>query len=99
MSMALYRCVLYGAAGRIVGVKLLACRNETGAARQARGLFAERPRARTAALWRGRKLVAIVVAPPRLTSIGSAAGTPSRCRFAVLDGSRHRRLSAARPCR
>ena len=98
--MAFYRCVFYAAAGRIVGVKVLACGNETGAAKQARALFAERPRARTAALWRGRKLVALVVAPPPLISpAGSAAWKSSRYRFAVLDGSRHRRSSAARPCR
>lgn len=97
--MALYRCVFYGAAGRIVGVKLLGCRDETGAAKQARALFAERLRARTAALWRGRKLVAIVVAPLSLTSIGSAAWKPSRHRFAVLDGSRHRRSPPAPPGR
>ena len=91
--MAFYRCIFYGAAGRIVGVKLLACRNETGAAKQARSLFAARLRARTAALWRGRKLVAIVASPLRPTSIGSAAWMPSRHRFAVVDGSRHRRSS------
>ena len=97
--MALYRCIFYGAAGRIVGVKLLGCRHEKGAARQARSLFAERQRARTAALWRGRKLVAIVVAPQRFTSIGSAAWTPSRHRFAVLDGSRRRTASPTTPGR
>ena len=96
--MALYRCVFYGAAGRIVGVTLLDCRHETGAAKQARALFAERRRALTAALWRGRKLVAIVVAPLRVISIGSAAWTPSRHRFAVLDGSRHRRSPPTTPC-
>jgi hypothetical protein len=97
--MPVYRCIFHGAAGRIVGVKMLGCRSDTGAARQARALFAERRRALTAALWRGRKLVAIVVAPPRLTSPGSEAWKPSRHRFAVVDGSRPRRSSVARPCR
>jgi hypothetical protein len=94
--MAHYRCVFHGAAGRIVGVKLLDCRDANGSARRARALFAERPRARLAALWRGRKLVAIVASPPRLTSVGSAAWAPSRHRFAVLDGSRRHRPSPAR---
>jgi hypothetical protein len=97
--MALYRCIFYAAAGRIVGVKLLDCRDGRGAARRARALFAERPRARIAALWRGRKLVAIAVSPLSLTSIGSAAWTPSRYRLAVLDGSRHRRSSPTSPGR
>ena len=97
--MALYRCIFYGAANRIVGVKLLDCRNAAGAARRARALFAERPRARLAALRRGRKLIAIVAPPPRLISVGSAAWTPSRHRFAVLDGSRHHRPSLACPGR
>ena len=89
--MALYRCVFYATAGRIVGVMLLDCRDKTGAAKRARASFAARPRARTAALWRGRKLVAIVVAPPLFTSAGSTAWRPSRYRFQVLDGSRHRK--------
>ena len=62
--MALYRCVFYGMADRIVGVTLLDCRDKTGAARRARALLAERPRARSAALWRGRQLVGIVLSPP-----------------------------------
>ena len=97
--MALYRCIFYGAAGRIVGVKLLACRDRTGAAKQVRALFAKRPRARTAALRLGRKLVAIVVAPPSLISPGSAAWKRSRYRFAVLDGSRRHRSSPTSPGR